>query len=356
MKYTILIAALFCGVAVSAQEKESGLQFAARYARPGMTFGKEPWEKQLNKPVPAFHFNKELNSTALKGKVVVLDFWATWCMGCLVVSHGMDSLLVKETDAYRDVQIIGVNTKEKMVDKGYNAHDYWKKTGKGFPMVDGPAADSCGASVSNGFPTVMVVDDKGIIRKRWDGAGPATAGEVRLEVWKYAVYPRIKELPASWENVRVFLEKKDWLSALYFADALPENYDSNSVLKLQALLRVSEEKAAGYAQLLLQKMDTSARYHQLGTLAVKAIAGSTSMNQELVETGLAIYRKLSRRRTGNDFDLLAYCSELYWKYSVIQKTTAMQLAERSRNLMEELKGNTPAVKEQLDRLAKAFGQ
>ena len=34
--------------------------------------------KQVGEPAPEFYFDKKLNSKALKGKFVVINFWSTW--------------------------------------------------------------------------------------------------------------------------------------------------------------------------------------------------------------------------------------------------------------------------------------
>lgn len=37
---------------------------------------------KIGDPMPAYDFGGGLNSKALKGKTVVLTYWATWCGGC----------------------------------------------------------------------------------------------------------------------------------------------------------------------------------------------------------------------------------------------------------------------------------
>ncbi len=64
---------------------------------------------ELNgKPCPAFEVSKVLNGTfdmkALKGKVVVIDFWATWCPPCRMV---IPELVELQKEHKGDVQVVG---------------------------------------------------------------------------------------------------------------------------------------------------------------------------------------------------------------------------------------------------------
>ena len=187
--------------------------------------------EQVGKPMPTYYFNKRLNSKTLKGKYVVLDFWATWCGGCRMLSHYIDSLMIKSTDLYtkNKVQIIGVNYKENMIDKGYKAQTYWKEKGYGFPYVGGKGAETCGDSVHAGLPTALIIDDKGIIRYRIDGAGPNTAKEIMFALWGLKFFPESKEL-INLNTAKKYLSEGKELEGLYILYHLPANEEIDRLL------------------------------------------------------------------------------------------------------------------------------
>ena len=107
---------------------------------------------------------KQLVLADLKGKAVVLDFWATWCGPCQAELPILDG--VARRMAGKDVIVVGVNTSEDDPD----ALGVWllrHKGGVGFPIASDAMNLSATAS-PNGFgvrqlPTLVVINKAGKI-------------------------------------------------------------------------------------------------------------------------------------------------------------------------------------------------
>jgi len=115
------------------------------------------------RPAPSFDL-ADLNGgraslASLKGKVVVLDFWATWCGPCL--SELPDYVRFAERNRARGVEVIGV-----VFDSGQpkEIQDFVREHRVTYRQLLGndDMAEAFGGN--QGFPTTFVIDGSGVIR------------------------------------------------------------------------------------------------------------------------------------------------------------------------------------------------
>jgi thiol-disulfide isomerase/thioredoxin len=105
---------------------------------------------------------REVSSADLRGKVVLIDFWATWCQPCKKEMPGYQKLL----DLYgsRGFAVIGFKF-DTMMDTE-DPGTFAKKIGVRYPLV--VAADDLKQKFGGieGLPTTMLYDRQGILRNK----------------------------------------------------------------------------------------------------------------------------------------------------------------------------------------------
>ena len=120
-----------------------------------------------------------ITNESLKGKVVVMDFWATWCGPCKQLSPILDRLSKKYEK--QGVVVIGADTMERSA--GPHAAAYKKEHGYTYRFTEGNDELSETLGIT-GLPTIYVLDQKGRIRSVTEGLGSQTERELDEAVSK----------------------------------------------------------------------------------------------------------------------------------------------------------------------------
>jgi cytochrome c biogenesis protein CcmG, thiol:disulfide interchange protein DsbE len=117
---------------------------------------------------------REMSLASLQGKVVLLNFWAAWCLECRPEMPALERLH-RELSA-QGLAVIGINTRERAA----TIREYAKALGLTFPLILDPSGKINSAYGVIGLPTTFLIARDGravalaIGPREWSGK-PARA-------------------------------------------------------------------------------------------------------------------------------------------------------------------------------------
>ncbi len=133
----------------------------------------------LNKPAPEFVrtdlANRPIDLARFRGRVVLLNFWATWCASCLVEMPRFIGWQSKY--AANGLQVIGVS----MDDDSAPAASLVRERGVNYPVVMGDEEIGLRYGGVLGLPVTYLIDRRGIIRARYKGDADLGAMESAIQ-------------------------------------------------------------------------------------------------------------------------------------------------------------------------------
>ena len=122
----------------------------------------------VNRPAPDFTLTTfegtKISMADLKGKPVVINFWASWCPPCRVEAPLLEQ--ARRTYKDRGVSFLGVDIQDKEED----ALAYIREFGVTYPNGPDPTGEISIDYGVSGLPVTFFISRDGTIVRRWVGA------------------------------------------------------------------------------------------------------------------------------------------------------------------------------------------
>ena len=148
--------------------------------------GFQPAALAQTKQAPAFDLESmdgaRFSSKALEGKVVLVDFWATWCAPCIAEIPHWNELCGKYRD--KGFVVLGVTIRSGWAS---DIKPDVKRLKITYPVVVGDDNLEQGFGGIWGFPTTFLVNRKGQIYKKYTGTYPQKQEQIDTDIQKLLV-------------------------------------------------------------------------------------------------------------------------------------------------------------------------
>jgi peroxiredoxin len=119
---------------------------------------------------------QSVSLASFKGKVVYVDFWASWCVPCRLSMPALDALYRRNRE--RGFAVVGVNKDVSTAD----AQRFLTRVPVSFPLASDSGDVVARAFGVKAMPSGYLVDRKGVVRKVHRGFTSETAAALEREV------------------------------------------------------------------------------------------------------------------------------------------------------------------------------
>ena len=163
IRIPLVLAVLLCVLSgTAAQDRTIPQNIAQAFQKAGV-----PVLRQKG-PAPDFSLNtpggKAMRLSELKGSVVFLNFWATWCGPCRTEMPSMEALYARLKS--RGLEILAVDVQERPLD----VENFFREFKLSFPaLLDSSGRISMLYNIT-AFPTTFILDREGNIIARLVGS------------------------------------------------------------------------------------------------------------------------------------------------------------------------------------------
>jgi len=129
---------------------------------------------------------REVKFSDLKGSVVVLDFWASWCAPCQRGLPKIDELAKWAASSNKNVKVFGVDVWERVPaeERQKFAEEFWSKREFSFPTLVDAKDSLAGGYGLQAIPVTIVIGLDGNILAVHEGASPDMLETLKADIEK----------------------------------------------------------------------------------------------------------------------------------------------------------------------------